>query len=171
MQKKLGSKINILLQKMALNLERNENYAPESKMGCNLGPWRVVFANIYMPLTSRICTQQTLKLLTIEQTNINFLLARNSNSPCHFRNRFDGWNLRKMQSKSWDLGLFGILWCWPWINSYFKYQTNCLYTLARNANANVPLQYDISHTWCPHPPTTTTQHLPWLFRDQGVKII
>ena len=79
--------------------------------------------------------------------------------------------LRKMQSKSWDLGLFGILWCWPWINSYFKYQTNCLYTLARNANANVPLQYDISHTWCPHPPTTTTQHLPWLFRDQGVKII
>ena len=89
-KRKLGSKINILLQKMALNLERNENYAPESKMGCNLGPWRVVFANIYMPLTSRICTQQTLKLLTIEQTNINFLLARNSNSPCHFRNRVDG---------------------------------------------------------------------------------
>ena len=34
-----------------------------------------------MPLTSRICTQQTLKLLTLEQTNINFLLARNANSP------------------------------------------------------------------------------------------
>ena len=48
------------------NLEsaENENCAPESEIGCSLGPWRVVFANIYMPLTSRICTQQTLKLLT-----------------------------------------------------------------------------------------------------------
>ena len=34
-----------------------------------------------MPLTSRICTQQTLKLLTLEQTNINFLRAGNANSP------------------------------------------------------------------------------------------
>ena len=44
-------------------------------MGCNLGG-RAMFANIYMPLTNRICTQQTLKLLTLEQANVCFFLGQ-----------------------------------------------------------------------------------------------
>ena len=35
-----------------------------------------MFANIYMPLTNRICTQQTLKLLTLEQANVCFFLGQ-----------------------------------------------------------------------------------------------
>ena len=98
-----------------------------------------MFANIYMPLTNRICTQQTLKLLTLEQANVCFFLGQEMQIQLEMKHG-TGSDMRPFYSPPL-LGLLTHLIYGLSINLII-----CMLSHVGNANANVPLQYGISHT-------------------------
>ena len=94
-----------------------------------------MFANIYMPLTNRICTQQTLKLLTLEQANVCFFLGQEMQIQLQMTHG-TGSDMRPFYSPALLHLIYGLS-----INLII-----CMLSHVGNANANVPLQYGISHT-------------------------